>query len=192
MRQTWGTRNANNVPNPIDDNTGNDADNAGVGEQQDEDTDSDEDDGAPERTEDYEHSDDESTVEFQNEEPRNVFNDPDIWERPRRSEAATRRDILTYDKRGEPATQNYQTKQQDTTRAEFEDIFSEEELDRLEQLHMLCAQTSINPEYDEEYDSDMASLMAMIMTDINARASADGVSFAQQHILHEGLKLFKE
>ena len=127
-----------------------------MGEQQD-DTDSEEDDGMPERDDDCDNSDDESTVDFQNEEPRNVFEDPTIWERPRRSEAATRRDILTHDKRGEPATQNYQTTQkQDRNETErvlraayesgYEDVFDEEEFDRLEQLHMLCAQTSINPD----------------------------------------------
>ena len=34
--------------------------------------------------------------------------------------------------------------------------------------------------------------IAMIMDDINSRASANGVNFAQQHLLHEGLKLFGE
>ena len=45
---------------------------------------------------------------------------------------------------------------------------------------------------DEEYSEDMAPVIAMIMTDVNARASADGVCFAQQHLLHKGLQLYKE
>ena len=120
-----------------------------MGEQQD-DVDSEEDDGMPERDDDCDNSDDESVVECKDEEPRNVFQDPTAWDKPRRSEAATRRDTLTHDKRGEPATEKCQaTQNQERNETErvlrtayesgYEDVFDEEEFDRLEQLHMLCS-----------------------------------------------------
>ena len=65
-------------------------------------------------------------------------------------------------------------------------------LDRLERKHLLCAQATVNSKYDEEYNAAMAPLIAMIMTDINAKASANGAAFAQQHLLHKGLKIFGE
>ena len=65
-------------------------------------------------------------------------------------------------------------------------------LDSLERKHLLCAQATVNSKLDEEYDAAMAPLIAMIMTDINAKASANGAAFAQQHLLHKGLKIFGE
>ena len=38
----------------------------------------------------------------------------------------------------------------------------------------------------------MAAVIASIIVDINSRATADGASFAQQHILQKGLKIFGE
>ena len=42
----------------------------------------------------------------------------------------------------------------------------------------------------EEYNPQLAMVIAQIMTDINSKTSSQGASFAQQHILQKGLRLF--
>ena len=122
----------------------------------------------------------EEEIDFEFEDRPPVFEDETIWnERPRRSEAAIKRQpgyTYTREHMGKRHTGN----------------FTLSEMERLEQSHLLCAQVSANPEMDEEYDSSVAPLIALIMADINHRVTADGVSFAQQHLLHKGLKIFGE
>ncbi len=112
----------------------------------------------------------EQVIVFEDEDRRPVFEDETIWnQRPHREPQP--RNILTY---GAGHTQ------------------TETQLHQLEKKHLLLNQVSMNPEMDEEYDDAMAPVIAFIIDDINNRASADGASFAQQHLLHEGLKLFGE
>ena len=44
----------------------------------------------------------------------------------------------------------------------------------------------------EEYNPQLAMVIARYMADINAKATAHGVSFSQQFILQKGLKKFEE
>ena len=48
----------------------------------------------------------------------------------------------------------------------------------------------VNPNMDEEYDVYIMPVIGYIIHDIQTRASAEEVSFAQQHLLHQGLKKF--
>ena len=49
-----------------------------------------------------------------------------------------------------------------------------------------------NPSEDVEYKITYAILIARCMDDINNRVMTRGVSFAQQFLLHEGLKVFRQ
>ena len=58
--------------------------------------------------------------------------------------------------------------------------------------HNLIAQVHPNPNEDVEYKNTHAMLIARCMDDINNRVMTHGASFAQQFLLHKGLKVFGE
>ena len=58
--------------------------------------------------------------------------------------------------------------------------------------HNLIAQVHPNPNEDVEYKNTHAMLIARCMDDINNRVTTHGASFAQQFLLHKGLKVFRE
>ena len=62
----------------------------------------------------------------------------------------------------------------------------------LEYIHNLITQVHPNPEEDLEYKAGEAMLFARIMVDIQNKVTEHGASFAQQYMLHKGLKVFGE
>lgn len=54
------------------------------------------------------------------------------------------------------------------------------------------AQVHPNPEDDVEYMTSHAMIIARVIDDINKKVMMQGASFAQQHILQKGLKVFGE
>ena len=62
----------------------------------------------------------------------------------------------------------------------------------IEYCHNLIAQVHPNPNEDVEYKNTHAMLIARCMDDINNRVTTRGASFAQQFLLHKGLKVFGE
>ena len=62
----------------------------------------------------------------------------------------------------------------------------------IEYCHNLIAQVHHNPNEDVEYKNTHAMLIARCMDDINNRVTTRGASFAQQFLLHKGLKVFRE
>ena len=62
----------------------------------------------------------------------------------------------------------------------------------IEYCHNLIAQVHPNPNKDVEYKNTHAMLIARCMDDINNRVTTRGASFAQQFLLHKGLKVFGE
>ena len=62
----------------------------------------------------------------------------------------------------------------------------------IEYCHNLIAQVHPNPNEDVEYKNTHAMLIARCMDDINNRVMTRGASFAQQFLLHKGLKVFGE
>ena len=101
----------------------------------------------------------------EDEERRPVFEDETNWNlRPSRSEEARAPPHrLTY-----PADHvGHQRKRDGLMHSEpygyksgYEGVFDDEEFERLAALHLLCAQTSMNPERDEEYDPHLAPIIA--------------------------------
>ena len=63
---------------------------------------------------------------------------------------------------------------------------------KIEYCHNLIAQIHPNPKEDVEYKITHAMLIARCMDDINNRVMTCGASFAQQFLLHKGLKVFGE
>ena len=61
-----------------------------------------------------------------------------------------------------------------------------------EYCHNLIAHVHPNPNKDVEYKNTHAMLIARCMDDINNRVTTRGASFAQQFLLHKGLKVFRE
>jgi hypothetical protein len=74
------------------------------------------------------------------------------------------------------------------TQAESHVRFKDEEWQQLERCHNLIAGVHPNPDEDRWYTPQMAMVIARIMTDMNSRATIQGASFAQQYIVHHGLK----
>ena len=62
----------------------------------------------------------------------------------------------------------------------------------MEYCHNSIAQVHPNPNKDVEYKITHAMLIARCMDDINNRVTTCGASFAQQFLLHKGLKVFNE
>ena len=63
----------------------------------------------------------------------------------------------------------------------------------IEYCHNLIAQVHPNPNKDVEYKNTHAMLIARCMDTINNRVTMTrGASFAQQFLLHKGLKVFRE
>ena len=62
----------------------------------------------------------------------------------------------------------------------------------IEYCHNLIAQVHPIPNVDVEYKNAHAMLIARCMDDINNRVTTRGASFAQQFLLHKGLKVFGE
>lgn len=60
----------------------------------------------------------------------------------------------------------------------------------LECCHNLISQAHPNPEEDVEHATSHAMLIARVMKDINSKVTMQRASFAQQHILGNGLKAF--
>ena len=60
----------------------------------------------------------------------------------------------------------------------------------IEYCHNLIAQVHPNPNEDVEYKNTHAMLIARCMDDINNMVTTRGASFAQQFLLHKGLKVF--
>ena len=58
--------------------------------------------------------------------------------------------------------------------------------------HNLILQVHSNPNKDVEYKITHAMLITRCMDDINNRVTTCGASFAQQFLLHKGLKVFGE
>ena len=61
---------------------------------------------------------------------------------------------------------------------------------QLEYCHNLIAQVHPNPVYDVEYATLHAMLIACIVNELSSKITRQGASFAQQHLLHKGLKVF--
>ena len=59
----------------------------------------------------------------------------------------------------------------------------------IEYCHNLIAQVHPNPNEDVEYKITHAMLIARCMDDINNKVMTRGASFAQQFLLHKGLKV---
>ena len=66
------------------------------------------------------------------------------------------------------------------------------DIHEIEYCHNLIAQVHPNPNEDVEYKNTHAMLIARCMDDINNSVTTRGVSFAQQFLLHKGLKVFRE
>ena len=61
----------------------------------------------------------------------------------------------------------------------------------IEYYHYLIAQVHPNPNKDVEYKITHAMLITRCMDDINNRVMTRAISFAQQFLLHKGLKVFE-
>jgi hypothetical protein len=68
--------------------------------------------------------------------------------------------------------------------------FAKDELRQLEYCHNLVAQVKPDEEMNIEYGSNEAMLIARFIQDITMNVNKDGASFAQQHMLQKGLKVF--
>ena len=90
--------------------------------------------------------------------------------------------------RTEPSRLTYTTMHQAKQRTvKFED----EEWFQKELNHNLFTQhINSDPDKHIEYDPSVAMVIARVMSEINGKATAQGVSFAQQYILQKGLKKF--
>ena len=61
---------------------------------------------------------------------------------------------------------------------------------QLEYCHNLIAQVHPNPIDDVKYATSHAMLIARVMNELSSKITRQGASFAQQHLLHKGLKVF--
>jgi hypothetical protein len=68
--------------------------------------------------------------------------------------------------------------------------FAEDELRQLEYCHKLVAQDKPDKEMTIEYGSNKAMLIARSIQDITMNVNKHRASFAQQHMLQKGLKVF--
>ena len=65
-----------------------------------------------------------------------------------------------------------------------------EDVMELEYCHNLIAQVHPNPIDDIEYATSHVMLIACVMNEISSKVTRQGASFAQQHLLCKGLKVF--
>ena len=61
---------------------------------------------------------------------------------------------------------------------------------QLEYCHNLIAQVHPNPVDDVKYAMLHAMLFTCVMNELSSKITRQGASFAQQHLLHKGLKVF--
>ena len=66
----------------------------------------------------------------------------------------------------------------------------EDDVMPLEYCHNLIAQVHPNPVDNVEYATLHAMLIARVMNELSSKITRQGASFAQQHLLHKGLKVF--
>ena len=76
-----------------------------------------------------------------------------------------------------------------TPKVTFENV---EERSKLEYCHNLTAQVHPNPKEDVEYATSHALLLARYIDEISNRVSVHGACYAQQYMVHKGLKVFGE
>ena len=63
---------------------------------------------------------------------------------------------------------------------------------QLEYCHNLITQVHPNPVDDIEYAMLHMMLIACVMNELSSKITRQGASFAQQHLLHKGLKVFSK